>query len=273
MNKTWGRLARSWQRGPLRSGNGLRIIAHRGFRAAYPENTKSAFFASLGRSHMVELDVRLSLDNAVVIFHDDRLSRCSNAAVIGPKLGLADDRVANWRLSDLLLLYLGGWFGAPGLPAGPERLPTLAEMLAWARRCRMPLNVELKDQGEVRKNALLVQKSVQQIVAADCTELVLFSSFCLDMLRQALALAPFISRALLYGGPPPPDLPEQLAALGAWACHPEQHNVDAALVQRLHAEGRAVHVWTVNERRDWQRLAALGADGVITDCPALDARC
>ena len=66
MNKTWGRLARSWQRGPLRSGNGLRIIAHRGFRAAYPENTKSAFFASLGRSHMVELDVRLSLDNAVV---------------------------------------------------------------------------------------------------------------------------------------------------------------------------------------------------------------
>ena len=43
MNKTWGRLARSWQRGPLRSGNGLRIIAHRGFRAAYPENTKSAF--------------------------------------------------------------------------------------------------------------------------------------------------------------------------------------------------------------------------------------
>ena len=103
MNKDWGRLARSWQRGPLRSGNGLRIIAHRGFRAAYPENTKSAFFASLGRSHMVELDVRLSLDNAVVIFHDDRLSRCSNAAVIGPKLGLADDRVANWRLSDLRL--------------------------------------------------------------------------------------------------------------------------------------------------------------------------
>ena len=146
-------------------------------------------------------------------------------------------------------------------------------MLAWARRCRMPLNVELKDQGEVRKNALLVQKSVQQIVAADCTELVLFSSFCLDMLRQALALAPFISRALLCGGPPPPDLPELLAALGAWACHPEQHDVDAALVQRLHAEGRAVHVWTVNEHRDWQRLAALGADGVITDCPALDARC
>ena len=45
MNKDWGRLARSWQRGPLRSGNGLRIIAHRGFRATYPENTKSAFFA------------------------------------------------------------------------------------------------------------------------------------------------------------------------------------------------------------------------------------
>lgn len=270
--RDWGRLALSWRQGPRRAQKGLRILAHRGFCACYPENTLSAFAASLGRSHMVELDVRLSADRVVVVCHDDRLSRCSDAATLGPLLGLANDRVDQWRLDQLRRLDMGTWFQSPEsryLPKTREVLPTLAETLAWARAHRMPLNVELKDQHDPVKNALLVTRSAGLIAAAGCTELVLFSSFNLDMLRQARDCAPHISRAFLYAGPPPADLLNLLADIAACACHAEQHDVDAALVARLRQAGVALHVWTVNDPAGWQRLAALGADGLITDHPAL----
>ena len=219
---------------------------------------------------MVELDVRLSADRAVVVCHDDRLSRCSNAATLGPLLGLANDRVDQWRLDQLRCLDMGSRFQSSASRYHSKTrtvLPTLAETLAWARAYRMPLNVELKDQHDPAKNALLVTKSAALIAAAGCTELVLFSSFNLDMLRQARVCAPHVSRAFLYAGPSPADLLSLLADIAACACHAEQHDVDAALAARLHRAGLALHVWTVNDPAEWQRLAALGADGLITDHP------
>lgn len=281
-----GRLAMAWQRRPQR---GLRIIAHRGFRARFPENTRSAFAASLGRSHMVELDVRLSLDKEVVIHHDDCLSRCSNAAAIAPGLGLDSSRVDQWRLDQLRRLDLGSWFspypqeaqtilaGTGSLPsyrpAARESIPTLAEILAWAKLYRMPLNIELKEQADAAANALLVRRAIQRVVAANCTELVLFSSFNYDMLRLCRSLAPFISRAFLYGGAAPADLFELLAAIDACACHPDQSRVEAALIQSLVQKGYAVHVWTVNDCERWRYLTNCGVTGMITDYPSLKGIC
>lgn len=279
-----GRMAMTWARNA-----GMRVIAHRGFRGCYPENTLSAFAASLGCSHMVELDVRLSLDDQVVVFHDDTLERCSDAATLGPQLGLESCRVDQWRLSQLHLLDLGSWFYSRQRPAGQdpismvaqpphrlyrpitrELLPTLAATLAWAKAYRMPLNVELKDQGNEKRNDLLVRQVVRRIVAAGCTELVLLSSFNHAMLVQCRGLAPFISRAVLYGGSRPPDLLDLLAAADACACHPEHSGLDAEQVHHLQQNGYAVHAWTVNEPERWQHLRQCGVNGLITDYPCLE---
>ncbi|NLZ18245.1 MAG: hypothetical protein GX087_11035 [Desulfobulbaceae bacterium] len=280
-----GRLALTWRR---RQNAGMRVIAHRGFRGYYPENTMSAFAASLGCSHMVELDVRLSLDDQVVVFHDDTLERCSNATTLGPQLGLESSRVDQWRLDQLHLLDLGDWFysrqrsadqdlipvtteslSLPYRPTTRELLPTLAATLAWAKAYQMPLNVELKDQGSENRNDRLVRQVVRRIVAADCTELVLLSSFNYAMLLQCRGLAPFISRAVLYGDKGPPDLLDLLAAVDACACHPEHSGLDAELVRHLQLNGYAVHAWTVNERERWQYLQQCGVNGLITDFPCL----
>ncbi|MGA9480005.1 MAG: glycerophosphodiester phosphodiesterase family protein, partial [Desulfobacterales bacterium] len=55
------------------------IIAHRGYRKRYPENTIAAFTAAFDAGvGMVELDVTLTKDRRVVVLHDDTLDRTTD---------------------------------------------------------------------------------------------------------------------------------------------------------------------------------------------------
>ena len=62
-----------------------------------------------------------------------------------------------------------------------------------------------------------------------------------------------------------------LAANGARDAWPQHTIVDALLVDAVHGAGGRVIAWTVNERRDLERLAALGVDGLCTDDVSLVA--
>ena len=54
----------------------MKRIAHRGLSGLYPENTIEAFAAALPyRPDAIELDVQLTRDGQVVIFHDETLDR------------------------------------------------------------------------------------------------------------------------------------------------------------------------------------------------------
>lgn len=44
--------------------------------------------------------------------------------------------------------------------------------------------------------------------------------------------------------------------------------VDEAFVSTAHEQGLAVHVWTVEEESEMERLCGLGVDGIITDRPS-----
>jgi glycerophosphoryl diester phosphodiesterase len=56
-------------------------------------------------------------------------------------------------------------------------------------------------------------------------------------------------------------------SLGASWCFPAYRYVDAEMVGALHDAGIRVVPWTANRPRDWERLRAVGCDGVITDLP------
>ena len=258
------------------------IIAHRGYRACYPENTLCAFDRSLGRSDMVELDVQLSADGTAVVFHDRELARTSNAALLAPELGLTSLALPDWSLAQLRRLDVGSWFLAAdpfatinaGMADGnvlrdltPQTLPTLAETLAWAVDNQMPLNVELKDMENVRLNEALVARVVADVRAANGCGLALISSFNHDALRSCRRTAPEIAIAALQEGVHPPNLTSYLRDLGACAYHPENAMVDQALVASLRAAGFAVNVFTVNDRTRQRQLFAFGVTGVFTDFP------
>ena len=48
--------------------------------------------------------------------------------------------------------------------------------------------------------------------------------------------------------------------------------VDDAFVDRAHAAGLAVHVWTIDDADEMRRLLALDVDGIMTDRPSVLSR-
>ena len=102
-------------------------VAHRGLHtgsAEIPENSLAAFAAAAAAGYGIELDVQLSLDGAVVVFHDDDLARvCGEDAPVGSK---TLEELRRLRLLD-----------------SDQSIPTLAEVLALVNG-RSPLVVELK---------------------------------------------------------------------------------------------------------------------------------
>jgi len=257
------------------------FIAHRGFRACYPENTSCAFVASLGRCAMIELDVRLSGDHEVVVFHDPTLERTSDGAIVAPTLALTSLALEDWTLAQLRGLDLGSWFLAVDpfqtirngeVDRGalqslmPQRIVTLREVLAWAQANRMPLNIELKVDrpGQGRP---LVAAVVREIRAAGAARQVLVSSFDHEALRQCHRTAPEIALAALAEGAHPPDLVASLRALSVCAYHPAEDLADPALIRTLRGAGLHVNVFTVNDPARQRQLFAAGVTGIFTDYP------
>jgi glycerophosphoryl diester phosphodiesterase len=107
-----------------------RPIAHRGLHGgALLENTLGAAAAAAAANYAIEVDLQLSADGEIVVFHDDTLDRLAEAT--GP--------VATRSLAELKQIRLKGT---------EERIPTLSELLALVAG-RVPLLLELKSNRHV----------------------------------------------------------------------------------------------------------------------------
>ena len=105
--------------------------------AVHPENSMSAFRAAHADGFTVELDVQLTADAVPVVMHDPTLARTTDCR--GPVAERAARSVRRCRLD----LQGTGRVTDPNL--NPERVPTLAEVLDWAREAGAQLTVEIKD--------------------------------------------------------------------------------------------------------------------------------
>ena len=113
------------RRGPL-------ISAHRGFSKIAPENTMPALQAAFDAgADLVEIDVRMTADGALVLMHDALIDRTTSGR----------GSVSALSLSEIRQLDAGSWFGRGY--AG-TLVPTLDEVLDWSRG-RLALLIELKN--------------------------------------------------------------------------------------------------------------------------------
>jgi glycerophosphoryl diester phosphodiesterase len=262
------------------------IGAHRGCRACRPENTLSAFSASIGRCHFIEIDVQISRDGIPVVIHDPSLTRTTDAMSRMHDFGVNSMRVSSWNFEQLQQLDAGGWFlktdpfatvasgmvttaELEGLP--PQRIQSLEELLNWAVLHKMPVNIELKHQHKIVFDQHIVSFVLDIIDRTAAAPMVLISSFDHDYLFQCKALAPHISIGVLQDEQHPPELVSYLKAIGAAAYHPDDAITSRELIRTLRSAGIGINVYTVNDKKRQQELFAYGATAVFTDFPELPA--
>jgi glycerophosphoryl diester phosphodiesterase len=273
------------------TARGFDVQGHRGAKGLVVENTLESFTAAYEAGVSgIELDVRLSGDGEVVVWHD---------AVLLPEKarsetpGLVGSRVADLTLAQLRQVDVG----SQTLEAFPHQLSapgahiaTLAEVLSlgtghpsdvwWT----VELKVDPNDPAEVASRPLLVRKVLECLHDAGLDDRSFVHSFDWAVLELSRDLAPAVARsALVESGvtwvPGSPwtgsvrvgethiDVCAGAAAVGAHVVSPEHVLVDEAFVARARELGLGVLPWTVNDPGTMRTLVEAGVDGLVTDYP------
>lgn len=228
-------------------------VGHRGAKGHAPENTMASFRmgADMGLD-AVETDVQLSKDGEVVLIHDHTVDRTTNGH------GLVKDLT----LAQLKGLDAGSWYG-PGCSG--ERIPTLEELLGWAKD-RVGVAIEIKN-GPVRYPGI-AKKTISLVRRHGMERQVVLISFDHFVLREAKRIAPEIPTGILYVG----GLVDAVAAARAAmadAVHPNWAFVTPELVREVHGEGLAISPWNPNDPGTLRMLSHMGVDSLGTDYPEL----
>ena len=205
------------------------LLGHRGARLYAPENTIGAF--DLALAHGVdgfEFDVRRTSDRQSIICHDPRLNR--------------------------LLVRRHTFKQLQESCASPElRPPSLEDVLDRYARSAF-LNIEVKVRG--------VEPLVVRAVKRVRPRRYFISSFLPSVVRKLHAL----DASLVLG-----TLAQTRWQLRRWRVMPATYVVphyrllSLRLVEKLHAAGKTVVTWTVNDQRLMRRFAEMGVDGIISD--------
>lgn len=225
-------------------------FAHRGGASEAPENSWTAFEHAVALGyHYIETDVRATSDGVAVAFHDPSLERLAGRRGLLRETpshelaGVLPDRRGIPRLEDLL----SAW-------------PSLRWNLDVKRREAVPLAV----------------KAVKRTSSTDRVLVTAFSDWRVARLRRALGPAATTGAGQLevavlaiagrLGFAPPGT---SAGAVQVPPAHKGVRIVDERFVRTCHRAGVQVHVWTVDEEAEMERLLDLGVDGVMTDRPSV----
>ncbi len=224
-------------------------VAHRGGADEMPENTMAAFAAAVAMGYRyVETDVHVTSDGVLLAFHDHTLDRATDMTGEIGALPYATVRTAR---------------------VGDEPIAQLEEILdAWP-----DLRVHVD-----AKHLAAAGPLVAAIDRAGAHDRVCAGSFS-D--RTVLALRRFgrgrictwMGRAEIFAlrlasvGVPTPR-----TSAGCTQVPVRQGRlllVDRRFLDAAHRRGVGVHVWTINDRSEMERLLDLGVDAILSDRPTL----
>ena len=244
------------------------ILGHRGAAGEAPENTLLSFELALKQgADILESDVHLTRDGVPVLCHDARLDRTTNGA--GP---IAEHPFAEVARLDAAHGYsLDGGATFP-LRGHGIRIPSLEQ--AFAAFPEAYFNLELKSGGEA-----LAKQAVDLVTATgrhDRTLLTAADDDLMDHLKVFARAAPHspalgastldvvrFVQAAVEGTPPPPG-PQALQIPTEFSGRPL---VTPELLAHAHRFGVEVHVWTIDDESEMNRLLDLGVDGLVTNFP------
>lgn len=205
-----------------------------------PENTLRSFVAAEQAGlDVVELDLHLSKDGALVVMHDADVDRTTDGT--GP--------IAGKTLEELRALDAG--LG--------ERVPVFEEVLDAVS---VPVQAEIKDVAAARTLAEVMRRR-------ELTDRVEVISFHSEAIEEVARLVPGVRTALVaeyYG----PEVVERAVAAGAGTLCLDVHRITLEIVRLARQAGLRVCAWVVNTEDELRLVHALGLDGATTDYPEIE---
>ncbi len=271
------------------------LQGHRGARGLAPENTLGAFRRALELGvTTLEFDTVISADDQVVVSHEPWMSAelCSHPDGSPVQAAAARDlRIFAMPYAEVARFDCGRRQHPrfPRQETQPAIKPLLRDVIRSAEdyvrhHARAPVfyNVETKStpegDSELHPDPETFVRLLWEVVESEgVADRFTLQSFDVRTLQEARQRQLPIRLSLLVedtGLGPEESLRRGIRALG-FVPHiysPDYHLVDAAVVERAHADEMLVIPWTVNESAEMERLRALGVDGLITDYPDLGMR-
>lgn len=270
------------------------VVAHRGASRSVAEHTLAAYVSAIEcGADALECDVRLTRDGHLVCVHDRTVNRTSDGRGV----------VSDFDLDMLTALDFSSWHGE--LPSSADRLLndrpylagvepdhlddggrvlTLERLLGLVCDASHPVQLLVETKHPTRYGGL-VEKELVDLLArfgwagrpgpaesvrapADMDSRVIVMSFAPTALRRVKLLAPDVPTVLLMERMYPVRRDGMLPA-GVPIAGPGLHllRADPGFVERAHARGHRVYVWTVDEPDDVRFVLDLGVDTIITDRP------
>lgn len=242
------------------------VFAHRGGGGLYPENTLGAFeYSAKMGADVLELDVHGTADGALVVLHDGSVDRTTDGR----------GKISEMTLDAVKKLDAGYLFSTDGGKTHPFRgkgitVPTLVEI--FDALPSTAFNIEPKQAAPS-----IIKPLCDMIRARKMTEKVIVGSFRQGVIDEFRAECPEVatsaspwevtqfltlSKTGISESYNPPmqalQIPENLGKISV---------VTKEFVENAHRKNLKVHVWTINETADMQRLIDVGVDGIMTDYP------
>ncbi len=251
---------------PVLRGGPL-LIGHRGAAGLAPENTMPSFREAVEKwaVDMIELDVRASSDGHAVVIHDATVDRTTDGT--GPVAGMSLARLreldagARFRAADGSTPFAGKGIG----------ISTIDEVLEAFPDTRFTFEVKIGTAQAPMFEAIRRHGAEERVIAAGMNwrDRLMFEDYVgaisgsvrdvrwFYMLHRAWCGRFWTRIADVF------QVPERQGRLRI---------VTTRFIRDARAHGIPVHVWTVNDPADMERLIDWGVDGLITDRPDLGAR-
>lgn len=269
------------------------LVAHRGASSTIAEHTLAAYeLAIASGADALECDVRMTRDGHLVCVHDRTVNRTSDGHGV----------VSDLDLPSLEALDFSSWHD--GLPTSadnllsvnpyhegvaPDRVEgggvlTLTLLLSLVRDADREVRLLVETKHPTRYGGLVEKTLVDELSyfgwagrpgppasvrePADLSSRIVVMSFAPTAIRRIKLLAPDVPTVLLMDRLYPLRREGVLPA-GVTIAGPGLHllRADPQFVNRAHARGHPVYVWTVDEPADVEFVLGLGVDTIITDRP------
>lgn len=225
--------------------NNKKFCAHRGLSGRMPENTLPAFAAAyaLGADE-IELDIRLTRDEKLIVSHDNTLERISDGT----------GKLCDHTLDELLQLNIGikhDWV----VPF------CTAEDVFRLLGGKIVFNMHLKEHGE---EGYLIRELVKLAEKYDATQSVYFAGSPGE-LEWMQKVAPQIERTAIQLRKDTVGIYEMAKTYDCTRVQFWLGMFDGDLIDRLHAEGISCNLYYADTHEDYEKYFGMGIDTLLTN--------